>query len=150
MHAAFGKFPGTWNDFFHLYEQKHLVQGDPIHHTLGWWKYHTDDNVMFSSYEEMKQDIRSVIRKVAIFLKKDLSEETIEAIVAHTSFDQMKVNPMTNKSTSNLINAEVSPFMRKGQVGDWRNYFSQEQSKAVDQRVKDVEEKFGLKFIFDI
>ena len=62
----------------------------------------------------------------------------------------VKVNPMTNKSTSNLINAEVSPFMRKGQVGDWRNYFSQEQSNAVDERVKDVEETFGLKFIFDI
>ena len=150
MHAAFGNFSGTWDEFFKLYEEKHLVQGDPIDHTLGWWKYHNDDNVMFSSYEEMKCDIRAVIRKVAAFLKKDLSDETVETIVAHTSFDQMKVNPMTNKSTSNMISAEVSPFMRKGQVGDWRNYFSQQQNEAVDKRVKEVEEKFGLKFMFDI
>ncbi|CAF1293784.1 unnamed protein product [Rotaria sordida] len=46
---------------------------------------------------------------------------------------------------------DMPPFIRKGEIGDWRNYFNEEQSKLIDTKV----EKFPLmkklwgKFILD-
>ena len=40
----------------------------------------------------------------------------------------------------------ISPFMRKGIVGDWKNYFSEEQSNIVDEMGK--ERLKGLDLVF--
>ena len=37
--------------------------------------YRGEPNFFFTSYEEMKKDIRGVIKKLAVFLEKDLSEK---------------------------------------------------------------------------
>ncbi len=135
-----GNFQGTFSDFFELYKKKGIVHGDPFDFSISWWKHKDEKNYFFTSYEEMKQDIRSVIRKVAAFLEKDISDETVEVIVAHTAFDQMKTNKMVNKSHA------LADFMRKGITGDWANHFSEEQAKIVDEREKEVEKEYGIKF----
>ena len=136
-----GYFPGTFSDFFELYKKKRIVHGDPFDFSIGWWKHKDEENCFFTSYEEMKKDIRAVIRQVAAFLEKELSDEVVEAIVAHTAFDQMKTNEMVNKSHS------IPDFMRKGVVGDWANHFTEEQAKIVDEKEKEVEKEYGIKFL---
>ena len=49
------------------------------------------------SYEEMKMDLPSVIRKVADFLEVTLTEEDIPKLCDHLSFDSMKNNDLVNK-----------------------------------------------------
>ena len=48
------------------------------------------DNVCFITYEEMKNDLASVIRKVGAFLGYPVSEQNIPSLVDHLSFDKMK------------------------------------------------------------
>ena len=55
------------------------------------------DNVCFITYEEMKSDLASVIRKVSSFVGHPVSEQNIPALVDHLSFDKMKKNAAVNK-----------------------------------------------------
>lgn len=56
------------------------------------------------------------IQKILEFLGRSLPEETVDHIVQHTSFKEMKKNPMTNYSTvpTDIMDHSISSFMRKG------------------------------------
>ena len=56
---------------------------------------------------------------------------------------------MLNYSTFSNMNLKVSPFMRKGYAGDWKNFFSEEQRKLVDDISKQKFEPEGL-FLEDL
>lgn len=47
---------------------------------------------------------------------RSLPEETVDLMVQHTSFKEMKKNPMTNYTTvpQEFMDHSISPFMRKG------------------------------------
>ena len=47
---------------------------------------------------------------------RSLPEETVDLMVQHTSFREMKKNPMTNYTTvpQEFMDHNISPFMRKG------------------------------------
>ncbi|PIO25418.1 hypothetical protein AB205_0102980 [Aquarana catesbeiana] len=67
-------------------------------------------------FENYFNDPQREIRKVMTFLEKDLSEEVLQTILQHTSFESMKKNPMVNFSVlpKSLMDQSISPFMRKG------------------------------------
>jgi len=113
-----------------------------IHHVLEYWNMRHLENVCFITYEEMKNDLASVIRKVSTFLTRPVAEEKIPSLVDHLSFDKMKQNKSVNKqefveaSQVNLDDAnkkENLAFMRKGQVGDWENHFTPDLQKKFEE-----------------
>lgn len=65
----------------------------------------------------LPQDPKREIQKVAQFMGKHLDEVVLEKIVQETSFEKMKDNPMTNRSTvpKSIMDQSISPFMRKGE-----------------------------------
>ena len=97
MTTSLGNFPGTWDEFFELYKEKRTVFDDVFDHHVGWWKVRDEDNVLVVRYEEMKEDLAGVIRKVAKFTGYELSDDIVQKIVHLTSFKQMKDNPKVNK-----------------------------------------------------
>ena len=70
------------------------------------------------------------MQRIAEFIGKDLSPETRERIVEQTSFDAMKTGSNVNYLWRKNFTAE---FIRKGQVGDWRNCFTEEQNDTFNQ-----------------
>lgn len=55
-------------------------------------------------------------------------------VARKSSFDAMKANPLAN---CQQVPQKGLPHMRKGEVGDWRNYFTVAQSEAFDQLYND-------------
>lgn len=67
----------------------------------------------------LPQDPKYEIQKVMKFMGKNLDETVLDKIVQETSFEKMKENPMTNRSTvpKSILDQSISPFMRKGLCG---------------------------------
>lgn len=78
----------------------------------------------------------------------------MEGLVDHLSFTKMRQNPAINlepilekmyDSPSERPDPE-NKFIRKGQVGDWRNYMSDEMSEKFDKMNEKYWTDIGLTF----
>ena len=142
MHRGLGNFQGSWDEFYELHNAKGLIFGDYFDWYAKWLEHTDKPNVELVKYEDMKRRMPEVIGRMCNFLGKPLSDDVIPDLINHLSFDSMKNNEMTNLESNPRFDTKVSPFMRKGQIGDWKNYFSDEQSAQVDNlymtRIKDV------------
>jgi len=116
---------------------------------LECWEKRHQDNIMIVMFEEMKKDLASNVRDVAEFLGKSLSDEDVEKIVKHCSFDSMKDNPAITKVNSTVIRHHISPYMRKGEVGDWKNHFTEDMNEKVDRYIEKYFSDTDLKFTYE-
>ena len=117
-------FNGTYESFMDMFLGGEHVYGNFFSHLLGGWKNIQNPNLKFIWFEDMKKDQMSIIRDLCTFLDHPLTEEQIVRLADHLKFDDMKKNPHCNPTAG--VEWHGGDFMRKGEVGDWRNYFSQE------------------------
>ncbi|KAM9305384.1 sulfotransferase 1C2-like [Gastrophryne carolinensis] len=142
--------PGTWEQYVEKFLKGDVGWGSWFDHVLGWWNAKDKGQILYVFYEDMKEDPKNEIRKVMKFLGKDLSEEVVEKICQHTSFKAMKENPMANYSSfpKSVFDQKLSPFMRKGEVADWMNHFTESQNKRFDaeyeKRMRGTDLKFRI------
>ncbi len=138
-----------WELFFRNFVYGNLQFGDFFDHVLSWWSHRNEDNVLFLTYEGLKKDPRTVIARIAKFIEANVSDGVIDKVVADTSFNSMSKDDTANKSQL-IANPNATPFMRKGEVGDWRNYLTAEQSAEIDQLCQEKLRGTGLMFDFGV
>nr|XP_032834103.1 sulfotransferase 1C1-like [Petromyzon marinus] len=131
--------PGTWEEYLHRFMTGNVCWGSWYDHVTGWWNVRERHRILYLFFEDMKEDPMREVSRIARFLERPLSEQQLREVVKLTSFPVMRDNPMTNYSTvpTDFMDHSVSPFMRKGEVGDWRNDFSAAQLEAFEQHYKD-------------
>lgn len=97
------------------------------------------------------QNLFGSVKKIASFLQKPVDVQTLNKIVKRTTFDQMKNNNSVNRvdiPLSSFIDQTEVKFMRKGIIGDWKNFFSQEESDRFDRLFKEKVQSNGLQMAF--
>ncbi|XP_062383131.1 sulfotransferase 1C2 [Sardina pilchardus] len=127
--------PGPWDGYIHKFMKGDLGWGSWYDHVKGYWKERERRNILYLFYEDMKENPRQEIIRIMKYLDLSLSDDIIDRIVQLTSFKAMKDNPMANYSfiPKPVFDQSISPFMRKGEVGDWANHFTPEQAKMFDE-----------------
>lgn len=111
-------------------------------HVLDYWKASLEnpDKLLFLTYEDMKKDPIVCLTKLAKFLDKPFCseeerEEIVQEIVRLCSFENLsslEVNQTGVQHFSPQLAVENRHFLRKGQVGDWRNHLTLEMAEQLD------------------
>ncbi|XP_028290078.1 cytosolic sulfotransferase 3-like isoform X1 [Gouania willdenowi] len=126
--------PGDWSSYVQRFMQGKVVFGSWYEHVNNWWqKKDTYTKLHYMFYEDLVEDTGREIDKLCSFLGLSPSVEEKRTISGGVQFDKMKINKMTNYSTFKDMDFNISPFMRKGKVGDWKNHFTEAQRKEFDE-----------------
>ena len=151
MTKNLGSFNGTWDDFFSMVTSSRGPGSDLFEFTLAWYNYNKNrKNSLVLIYEEMKEDLRSHVVKIASFLGRKLSDKVIDYITEKTTFQNMANDPKYNREDVPIFDKSKSKFLRKGTVGDWVGYMSDEQSAYVDAKYKELFVPAGLLLKFQL
>nr|XP_015913394.1 sulfotransferase ssu-1 [Parasteatoda tepidariorum] len=172
--------------------------GDYFDHVLSWYSQRNNPNVLFVTYEELKEDIDAAILKMASFIDDEKyaqpireNPEILENIKQYSSVKaakefvtkqsevkaKMNVEELANSSGHNTIkehlvveNDSLKPavsdkrsgpnvnsserfklmreLVRKGVIGDWKNYFSEDQSRRIDEKFEKMAKGTDLSHFF--
>ncbi|KAL0270671.1 UNVERIFIED_CONTAM: hypothetical protein PYX00_008005 [Menopon gallinae] len=125
-------YTGNFDDFCKLFLGDSLCFAPFWTHISDFWKRRNEPNILFLTYEDMKKDLRSVVKKTCQFLGKSYSEEQLDRLCEHLSFNSMKNNPSVNYEAVVEINRKYDlipadgEFMRKGTGGEWKGKMNDE------------------------
>ncbi|XP_052568948.1 sulfotransferase 2A1-like isoform X1 [Peromyscus californicus insignis] len=132
--TKFVRNPESMTTYFEWFLKGNVVYGSWFEHTRAWLSMREKDNFLLLNYEDMKQDTKSIIKKICDFLGKKLEPDELDMVLKYSSFQAMKENNMSNYS---LVPKSIVPHnlvhFRKGMTGDWKNHFTVAQAEAFDK-----------------
>ena len=67
--------------------EKAATHGGYFEHVAEWLKQKNNENVLLLTYEDMSEDLLREVQRIAHFLKLDVSEEKLRAVVEASSFE---------------------------------------------------------------
>ncbi|CAH6886464.1 sulfotransferase 1E1 [Phodopus roborovskii] len=140
--------PTSFQDMVEKFMQGQVMYGSWYDHVKSWWEKRNNPHILFMFYEDMIEDIRKEVIKLIEFLGEKPSKELVDKIIQHTSFQEMKNNPYVNFTTlpADCMNHEISSFIRKGIVGDWKNHFTVALRERFDEHYEQQMKGCTLKF----
>lgn len=122
-------------------------------HVLGYWKASKEqpDKILFLKYEDLKEDVTFYIKRMAEFLGCPFSEDevtqgVVQEIAKLCSFDNIKNLEVIKTGRVNPTGTKNSLFLRKGEVGDWKNYLTPSMSQRLQKIVEEKLVGSGLTF----
>ncbi|XP_059162473.1 sulfotransferase 1C4-like [Physella acuta] len=134
-------YPGTFEQFVCLNLEAGYCFGDLFTYLMEWQDgIDANPDVPFytSVYEDMKLDDKAGVKKLNKFLGTGCSDELCEKIAETCRFDSLK--PFKENTTPERLNGifrnRKNGFFRKGDVGDWTNWFSDHLNKEFDREYK--------------
>ncbi|XP_053567804.1 sulfotransferase 6B1 [Bombina bombina] len=118
----------SWDLFFQDYINGKALWGSYFDHAVAWNKHIDDENILLLTFEEMKEDYTSKLKKISEFFGLSLTDDQLNTVENATSFKSMKENSSETHGKLGHV------FFRKGEIGDWKSLFTEEQSQEVDSK----------------
>jgi len=124
--VAFGSWFDWTRDWYKVYtEQKETLDGIHIH-----WIF----------YENLKHNTMEELIRLNSFLNCQLSLEELKTIKEMTTFETMKKQAESN--VYDELNSDV--HFRKGMVGDWKHYFTEEIADMYKTKLHDLKIEYQM------
>ena len=144
-------YTGDFPAFFELFMDNLIVYTPYFEYVKEMWQQRKHPNMCLLFFEDMKKDLASSVKKVARFLGKNVSEEMVEALVGHLSFKQMRNNPAVNKEERRKLGLMTGDgcLLRKGEIGEWKNHFTDEMNKRMDEAIEKHFKPIELEFQYE-
>ncbi|XP_052873038.1 luciferin sulfotransferase-like [Anopheles cruzii] len=136
-------YEGTMDAFLEAILTDQVLFGPQIPHTLDFWAIRREMNILFVHFEDMKTNMSGVLRRVCRYFAKSYTDQQLIELEKHLSFDVMKNNKSANNScvlelAESLSGKKVEnfQFMRKGQIGSYREELSAEYIARLDTYIE--------------
>ena len=139
-----GEYDGPWEHWLDMFINGKVQRGDWADHVLSWWERRDADNILFVRYEDLRGDFDATVSTIARFLDYPLPPELMATIREKTSFQAMKQDEFSNMHEIQ----ELTKFFREGQVGSWKDLFTEEQNERFDAHFQERLKGSGLEFDF--
>jgi hypothetical protein len=99
----------------------------------GWWPHYNDGNLLWLRYEDMKRDLPGSIDRINDFLGWDVNAVQRQTAIEYSSFEWMKqhAEKFTRQLSSNVPVFKAGGFIRKGEVGNFKNELTPEQERRI-------------------
>ena len=112
-------------------------------HLKDAWESRSHPNMKFLWFEDMKKDLKPVIKDLAKFLKYEVTDEQVLQIDGFLEFSAFQ----KFRSEYPVKSEGPNKFFRKGQVGDWKNHFTAEELEAWQAWIENNQSQLqGLEF----
>lgn len=107
------------------------------HHAATWWPYRNLPNVMCLHYNDLKEDLPGMMRKIAKFLDIPIQEDKWEETVHHCTFDYMKehatnADPMLN----GMLKEGGRSMFHTGTNNKWKGVMTAEEIQQYRDRMQ--------------
>lgn len=130
-----------FNEYIKLFLRGDVDFGDYFVNLKSWFEQREKPHILFITYEEIKEDFRLGILKIASFLGESFHENLL-------SNDEKILREIMNKCSFNAMRQDLlrwsskrgedhTPFIRRGIVGDWVNHLNDKQSDAMDSKISE-------------
>lgn len=97
-HVGIYGYTGNFNDYLEGFLDGNLIYGSYYDHVYEFYELAKRcSNIYFNTYEDMKNDMMTVLRNVSEFLGKRYTDDQLHELDKHLRFDNMK-----NVKTSNM------------------------------------------------
>lgn len=137
---GFGKYynfdDGSFDDFFEAFLEGEVDSADYHDHLLSLWGHRGKENVLVLTYEDLIERPLEQVRKLVDHVKPSFpagwKEPDLGDLVAASSFESMKAQRPEQWASARPEN--MPPFIRRGRVGDWRNYLTADQNERLERK----------------
>ncbi|KAJ4877348.1 Cytosolic sulfotransferase 1 [Raphanus sativus] len=128
-----------------------IYYGPIWEHVLSYWRRCLEDpkKVLFMRYEEMKEEPRGQIKRLAEFLGCPFTKEEEDNGLVDEILDFCSLRNLSGlevNQTKKFNKVDRKNFFRKGEVGDWKNYLTPEMENRLDMIIQEKLQGSGLKF----
>ncbi|XP_006815266.1 sulfotransferase 1C3-like [Saccoglossus kowalevskii] len=139
----------TFKHFIDDFMSGKVILGDWPTQVTYWWKKKDDDNVLYLKYEDIVKDLEETVKMICTFMGNTLTLENIRGIAENCTFEAMKKRKVRDHICEFYkIDPHLSPFVRKGKVGCWKQHFTVSQNDEFDKWYKKAVQGTGLSFDF--
>lgn len=104
-------------------------------------------------YEDLKRNTLPNLKRVVNFLEIPRDEDFCKSVIDNTGFATMKRHHETeskhNEQFKDVVKDGVLPIYRKGEIGDWKRWFTPTQSELFDRVYKERLAKYDLDLVYE-
>jgi len=96
-------------------------------HVLKWIRKTSGDDLLLVQYEDMLEDSSRELKRVLSFVGMEIQDKAVNQASEASSFDNMRESEKAHHDKAlGLDDSDSSRrFIRKGERGDWRNFFNE-------------------------
>ncbi|BET01272.1 Sulfotransferase domain [Nesidiocoris tenuis] len=126
-YRLFNEYTGSQDLFIEAFLQDKVMFSPFWKHVLAYWNRRDLPQLKFITFDDMKKDLRSVLKSVAEHLNVTIPADREDEVLDHLSFARMSKNPMVNFEAERKEMGKLDQhFIRKGETGQWKKTLSEE------------------------
>ena len=126
-----------WDGDVHGFFASWLEAADLLYHVRTFWKLRDRPNVLLVHYNDLKRDLGAEMRRIAEFLKIEVTPAQWPAVVERCTFDAMKARSDEIGSFWNFEGGAQN-FLFKGSNGRWKDVLTNTELEAYQKRLEQI------------